>query len=217
MLQYCVSPDPRKVQVLMNILPSKSIKELQSFVSILNYLSKFSPATAEVYKPLQKVMLVKAEWSWNGIYQNLYDKAKKIIKQDASKPWYLEIDVFNVSLGAESLQVREGMNCGHDKVPDNVILCPIAFASKSLSSAEWWHNNIEWGELGILHGLKRFHHYCFAKEIYKIMDHKPLVVMVNKDVATVPIGCNISCCTSINTACTFYTSLAVNYIQVGPA
>ena len=38
--------------------------------------------------------------------------------------------------------------------------------------------------LGILHGLEKFHHYYLAKEVCMIMDHKVLVAMINKDVAT---------------------------------
>ena len=49
-LWYGVSLDPRKVQVLTDMPPPKSKKELQSFLGILNYLSKFSPMTAEVCK-----------------------------------------------------------------------------------------------------------------------------------------------------------------------
>ena len=30
------------------------------------------------------------------------------------------------------------------------------------------------------HGLKKCHHYCFAKEVYVITDDNPLVAMVNK-------------------------------------
>ena len=76
------------------------------------------------------------------------------------------------------------MNCRHDEVPDNETLSQIAFASKSLSSTGWWYRNIERKALGILHRLKKFDHYCFAKEVYVITDHKPLVAMVSKDVAT---------------------------------
>ena len=38
----------------------------------------------------------------------------------ASRCLYLETDVSCVSLGAELLWVKEGMNCGCDEVPDNV-------------------------------------------------------------------------------------------------
>ena len=38
--------------------------------------------------------------------------------------------------------------------------------------------------LGILHGLEKFHHYCFGRKVLVITDHKPLVSMLKKDVAT---------------------------------
>ena len=55
---------------------------------------------------------------------------------DTSKPLYLDIDASGIGLGASLLQMRKDMNCWFDKVTDNATLCPIAFASKSLSSVE---------------------------------------------------------------------------------
>ena len=52
--QQGVSPDFRKVQTLTGMPPPKSKKELQSFLGILNYLSKYLPATAEVCEPCKK-------------------------------------------------------------------------------------------------------------------------------------------------------------------
>ena len=68
--------------------------------------------------------------------------------------------------------------------PDNTFLCPIAFASKSLMGAEHRCRNIKHKALGILHGLEKFHHYCFGGEVLIITDHKLLVCMFKKDVAT---------------------------------
>ena len=51
--------------------------------------------------------------------------------------------------------------------------------------AKWRYSNIECEVLGILHGLEKFHHYCFGREVLVITDHKPLVSMFKKDVATV--------------------------------
>ena len=56
---------------------------------------------------------------------------------DANRPLYLETDTFGISLGARLLQVSDGMDCGCDKISNNVILQPIAFTSKSFSSVEW--------------------------------------------------------------------------------
>ena len=68
-------------------------------------------------------------------------------------------------------------------VPDNTILHPIAFASKSLTGAEHRYSNIERQTLGTLHGLKKFHHYCFPREVHIITEHKPLAIF-KKDVVT---------------------------------
>ena len=38
--------------------------------------------------------------------------------------------------------------------------------------------------LGILHGLEKFHHYCFGREALIITDNKPLISMFKKDLAT---------------------------------
>ena len=83
---------------------------------------------------------------------------------DASRAPHLETDALGVSLEVRLLQVKDGMNCGHDKVPDNASLCPIAFASKGLWHTEQHHSNIECEVLGIIHGLEKVHHYCFARE-----------------------------------------------------
>ena len=103
---------------------------------------------------------------------------------DDTKPLYLETDISRVGLGAAPLQTQEGTTCQKDIVPDNTILCPIAFASKTLMDAECRYSNIEREVLGISHGLEKFHHYCFAREVYVITNHKPLVSILKKDVAT---------------------------------
>ena len=66
----------------------------------------------------------------------LSQEYKKDTFYDASRPLYLEIDASGLSFGAGLLQVREGMNCGHDEVPDNLTLHPITFYSKCLMSTE---------------------------------------------------------------------------------
>ena len=103
---------------------------------------------------------------------------------DDNKMLYLETDAFRISLGAALLQLRDNTACQTHMVPDNTILCLITFVSKSLMGAECRHSNIKHKALGILHSLEKFHHYCFGREVLIITDHKPLVSMFKRDVAT---------------------------------
>ena len=99
---------------------------------------------------------------------------------DDTKPLYLETDASRVGLGAALLQTCEGTTCQKDTVPNNTILHPIAFVSKSLTGAEHRYSHIEREALAILHGLQNFHHYCFAREVHIITNHKPSVAILKK-------------------------------------
>ena len=56
------------------------------------------------------------------------------------------------------------MQFQRNEAPDHAALHPIAFNSKSLTCAETQYSNTERGALGILYGLEKFHHYCFANK-----------------------------------------------------
>ena len=86
-------------------------------------------------------------------------------------------------LGAALLKLHEGTSFQKDMAPDNTIVHTITFASKSLTGAECRYTNIKQEALGILHGLKKFHHYCFAREVLFITHHRALVAILKKDVA----------------------------------
>ena len=55
---------------------------------------------------------------------------------DDTKLLYLETDASGVGLGDTLLQLHDNTTFQKDMVPDNVILHPIAFASKGLTRAD---------------------------------------------------------------------------------
>ena len=124
---------------------------------------------------------------------------------DMAKTLCLETSASGISLGAGLFQVRDVMNCRHNETPDKTLLCPVAFASKSLSSAKWHYSSIECEGLRILPGLDKFNH-CFAREVYVITNHKPLVAILSKDVSTL----------SEVTYVTFWVTYAVNLENIVP-
>ena len=107
----------------MDIAPSKSMKEFQSFPGTINYLSKFSPSAMDVCELLRKLTPVKSEWKWNGTYHDLYEKAKMLITKDvhmkfqeASKPLYLKMDASGIGLDTGLQQMQDGMNSRHEQI-----------------------------------------------------------------------------------------------------
>ena len=69
-----IQPDPQKIKALTDMPAPKNKRELQAFLGIINNLGKFSPGTAEVCKPLQKLTSSKMIWTWNTSHQQLFAK-----------------------------------------------------------------------------------------------------------------------------------------------
>ena len=121
--------------------------------------------------------------------RSIWESKKRIVQMRCmheglcwARPLYQETNTSGICLGDRVLQVRDGMNCGHDEIPDYAMLWPVAFMRKSLSSANWNYSNIECKAHGILNGPGEFHIYCFTSDVYIITNHKPLVAILNKDV-----------------------------------
>ena len=87
-----------------------------------------------------------------------------------------------IGLRESLLQVRDRVQFPRNEASKNPALWPIGSASKSLTSTETWYSNIEREDLGILHGLEKFHHYCFSHKVNVIPGHKLLVAIFNQDI-----------------------------------
>ena len=74
--QQGLSPDQKESPNTYRDATTKIKKELQSFLDTVNCLRRFSPATEEVCKPLQHLILVKADQTWKDRYQDHMTKQR---------------------------------------------------------------------------------------------------------------------------------------------
>ena len=125
-------------------------------------------------------------WTWNSMYQFSNDRAKSIIKKNATmmafynekQQLYSKRDVSGVSLWASLLQVRHRMGFPRNEAPYNAMLWAIAFASKKLNKYRILLQQHR--KRSTRHGLEKCYHYCFGHEIIMIADHKLLVAILRK-------------------------------------
>ena len=81
--RYGVQQDPHNVHTIDDMQPPNNKKDFQSFLSIMNYLWKISPAIAEVRKPFEEFKSARVKCVLNRSYQKLYENAKSLIKAKA--------------------------------------------------------------------------------------------------------------------------------------
>ncbi|XP_060582493.1 uncharacterized protein K02A2.6-like [Ruditapes philippinarum] len=93
-------------------------------------------------------------------------KAPVLAYYDPKKPVTLQVDSSARGLGCTCLQDGK----------------PIAFASKNLTPTERGYAQIEKETLAILHGLRRFKQYCYARHNKVESDSKPVVSVMKKEI-----------------------------------
>jgi len=173
-----LKPDPAKVAAINDMSPPSNKGELNTYMGMVNYLSKFAPRLSEITGSLRELQKKDVVFSWQKSQQQAFDSVKELLTKpglvlgiyDFRKPLVLQTDSSRVGLGATLLQ--EGR--------------PIAFASKSLTSSQKNYAMIELECLGILFGLKRFHQCVYGRHVTVETDHLSLVPIFKKPLHSAP-------------------------------
>ena len=119
--------DPSKISAICNMEPPQNKKELETFLGMINYISKFLPHLAEETHSLRNLLKDKAEFVWDSNMENVFQRVKALITAvpvlayyDVTKDVQIQADASQYGLGAVLLQ--EGR--------------PVAYASRSLTQTE---------------------------------------------------------------------------------
>ena len=76
-----LNADDKKVEAIANMQPPKDVKELQSFLGMVNYLNRFSPVLAQISQPIRNLVKNDAPFQWQAEQQ----QALQLIKDTISK------------------------------------------------------------------------------------------------------------------------------------
>ena len=181
--------DENKWKIIQDWPVLTNIKELQSFLGSVSYLSKFTPYLSTHRKPLQDLLKhssVDAEFLWLDTHTEAFNKLKTAICKDvtlkyfdSSLPIYIECDASKKGIGMVMLQPDSAIeNMSKSDVPNN--LCPVFYASKTLTDTELNYSNIEREMLEVVFSILHFKHFTFGQKVHVITDHKPLITLFGR-------------------------------------
>ena len=151
--------------------PPQCKKQVQSFIGMINYLSKFSAQLSELAKPIRELSKEKVPFNW-GLE---HDSAFQLIKEEImvvqilayfnpNKPTILQTDASCKGLGACLLQSEK----------------PVYFASKALTEMQKGYVAIELESLAVAWAMEKFHHFLYGNEFTLETDQKPLEAILSK-------------------------------------
>ena len=164
-------PSSDKVQAITNMPQPVNKKELQSFIGMVNYLSKFTPRLSELAECLRDLIRINVPFQWGPEHTEAFAGIKQeiihapVLKYyDPKKPNVLQTDASIKGLGACLLQ------CGH----------PVYFGSKALTDSQKGYVAIELEALAVSWAMEKFHHFLYATKFILETDQKPLETILAK-------------------------------------
>lgn len=172
-----LEPSAHKVDAVLKAPQPRNVKELQSYLGLLNFYRKFLPNLSTVLQPLHALLSSTAKWSWTDNEEQAFQKSKELLTSatvlvhyDPAKPVVLACDASPHGLGAVLAHRDED---GQEK--------PIAFASRILSAAETNYSQLDKEALALVFGVTKFYQYLWGRPFEAVTDHKPLLGLLGQD------------------------------------
>lgn len=166
-----IHKSPKKVHAIVNMPRPANLKELESYIGMVVYYSKFIPHLSEVLYPLNQLRKKNAVWHWTPQCEKSFQRIKTAL---TSSQYLTHYDsTLPLILATDGSQKGIGCVLFH-RFPDNSERV-IAYASKTLTSAEQRYAQIERESLAVVFGIKKFHQYLWGREFLLQTDHKALL------------------------------------------
>ena len=152
---------------------------------MINYLSRFEPNVANLTHNLRDLLKKSSDSKWTDVHSIDFKRIIEAMCKEGKMLRYYrpELDLF-IEMDASSKGI--GMALLQSKTNDRATLYPIAFGSKTLTSAETRYANIERELLGVVGALEKFHYFVFGRPVVILTDHKPLISISKKALVNTP-------------------------------
>jgi hypothetical protein len=168
-----VEMDPVKIAGVVDWPTPSNKKEVQSFVSFVNFYQRFIPGFSHHARALFDLTMKDVRFIWGLPQEDSFMKLKELVTSapvlvlpDDDLPFRLEADGSGIATGAVLSQQSVDDNAWH----------PVAFLSKALNPVERNYEIHDTEMLAIIRGLEEWRHYLEgARHPIEIWtDHKNL-------------------------------------------
>ena len=172
-----VKPDPKKTEAIMNMETPTDVQGVQRLISKVKYLSKFLSNLSELCQPLRKLTHKDVEWQWTQEQEDAFQSLKTAVTQSPV------LKYFNPQAQTEGQGDASQNGLGFVLMQEDQ---PVTYASCALTPAEQRYSQIEKELLAQVFGLEHNHHYTFGRRVILWTDHKPLISIYKKPLASAP-------------------------------
>jgi len=166
-----VKPMPANVAAVEDAPAPTNIKELRSFLGMVNYYNNYLGGLSTITEPMHALMRKEVAWRWSTECETAFQAVKQklcsaplLVHFDMKKPIVVHCDASEYGVG---VVLSHTMDDGSER--------PVSFGSRTLSLAERNYSTIEKEGLALVFAVQKFHQYLFGNRFSMYTDHKPLL------------------------------------------
>ncbi|XP_011690576.1 PREDICTED: uncharacterized protein LOC105451673 [Wasmannia auropunctata] len=179
-LRLCV--DYKKVEAITEINRPANPEEVKRFLGMAMHYARFIPNASTITHPLRCLLRENTTFKWTAACEAAFIKLKQEIASNrVLMPFNPELPL-TVACDASPTGIAAVLS--HTV---NGIERPIAFASRSLTSAEQNYSQLDREALAIVFGVDKFFMYTYGKKFDLITDNRPLSRIFKHDANLPPM------------------------------
>ena len=164
-----------KVKAICGAPEPRNVPELQAWLGLINYYSKFLQNLSTVLSPLYRLRRKGEPWVWDAAAKIAFERAKALLVHppvlahfDVRLPVVLACDASPTGIGVVlSQRTAQGER-------------PVAFYSRSLNPTEQRYSHTDKEALAVVSGVKKFTYYLAGRPFVIRTDHKPLLGLIGE-------------------------------------
>lgn len=173
-----VEPDKDRITSVLELKKPNDRKELQSFLSMINYLRGFIPNLSDLVTPFRVLLKKDISWEWGLIQQKSFAQLKEIFCSLPMLSNFNLKDTFEIQTDASERAI------GCCIFQNNK---PIHYASRCLSENEINYAQVEKEMVAIVFACTKFHYLIYGQDSIKVnTDHQPSVSIMKKEIHKIP-------------------------------
>ena len=153
-----IQPAKEKLEAICNMKTPTNMKELQTILSKVTYLNRFSTKLADLRSPLREITKKHVHFSWGAHHQWALDGIKQELCSSKPITYYDPDPTMPMILQWDASQTGIGVWLRHLDSQGNEHI--VATTSQSLTDAKYRYSNIERECWAVTYGLEKFKN-CF--------------------------------------------------------
>jgi len=175
------SPSPTLAEAIVKAPTPKNVKELRSFLGLINFYASFLPSASTLLNPLRMLTEKAATFVWSDVCQAAFVSAKQLLLKSSLLIHYDPTKEIIVHTDASPVGVACVLNHKIVNSDGTTSERPVLFASSSLTPAQQRYSQLDREALAIIFAVTKLRKYLWGRTFTLVTDNQPIRHILSPD------------------------------------